>query len=173
MMRAMAIDFTDDPTCLTLDRQYMLGDNLLCAPVLNDEHTAEFYVPAGRWTDIITGQVYEGEKWYRTVCSYFEMPILARPASIIVKGNFLRDFEYDYLDSAEAVIYELSDGQSASTVVYDKEAVRLAEIKAKRYGNCITVCYTQTDRSFTVRIAGTDIAVRAEAGTESVRIELS
>ena len=173
MMRAMAIDFTDDPTCLTLDRQYMLGDNLLCAPVLNDEHTAEFYVPAGRWTDIITGQVYEGEKWYRTVCSYFEMPILARPASIIVKGNFLRDFEYDYLDSAEAVIYELSDGQSASTVVYNKEAVRLAEIKAKRYGNCITVCYTKTDRSFTVRIAGTDIAVRAEAGTESVRIELS
>ncbi|MGN1345174.1 MAG: alpha-xylosidase [Eubacteriales bacterium] len=171
-MRAMVIDFADDPACLTLDRQYMFGDDLLCAPVLNDENKAEFYVPAGRWTDIINGRVYEGEKWYRTECSYFEMPVLARPASIIVYGNFVRDFEYDYLDGAEAVLYELADGQCASAVVYDKDAKRLAEIRAERCGNRITVRYTKTSCSFTVKISGTEISVRAEAGTESVQIEL-
>ncbi|MBQ9995210.1 MAG: alpha-xylosidase, partial [Clostridia bacterium] len=172
MMRAMVIDFTDDPACLTLDRQYLLGDDLLCAPVLNDENLAEFYVPAGRWTDIITGRVYEGEKWYRTTCSYFEMPVLARPASILVYGNFVRDFEYDYLGEAEAVLYELADGQSARTAVYSKEAELLAEIRAERSGNRIAVSYTKTDRSFTVKVSGTDIAVRAEAGTDSLMIEL-
>ncbi len=172
MMRAMVIDFTDDPACLTLDRQYLLGDDLLCAPVLNDENLAEFYVPAGRWTDIITGRVYEGEKWYRTTCSYFEMPVLARPASILVYGNFVRDFEYDYLGEAEAVLYELADGQSARTAVYSKEAELLAEIRAERSGNRIAISYTKTDRSFTVKVSGTDIAVRAEAGTDSLMIEL-
>ena len=49
MMRAMVIDFADDPTCLTLDRQYMLGDNILVAPILNDEGIAQYYVPEGKW----------------------------------------------------------------------------------------------------------------------------
>ena len=172
MMRAMVIEFADDPACLTLDRQYMLGDNLLCAPVLNEEGIAEFYVPEGRWTDIITGRVYEGGKWYRTSCNYFEMPVLACPASILVYGDFTRDFEYDYLENAEAVIYELADGQSASAAVYDKNAVHLADIRAERSGNRITVSYTKTARSFTVKIAGTDIAVRAQAGTQSLTIDL-
>ncbi len=172
MMRAMVIDFADDPAALTLDRQYMLGDNLLCAPILNDEGRAEFYVPAGRWTDIITGKVYEGEKWYRETCNYFEMPILARPNSIVTYGDFVRDFEYDYLANAEAVIYELGDGCEASTVIYDKEANKLCDIKAVRNGNTVTVSYTKTDRDFTVKISGTDIAVKAAAGTESVTIEL-
>ncbi len=172
MMRAMVIDFANDPAALTLDRQYMLGDNLLCAPILNDESRAEFYVPAGRWTDIITGKVYEGEKWYRETCNYFEMPILARPNSIVTYGDFVRDFEYDYLANAEAVIYELGDGCEASTVIYDKEANKLCDIKATRCGNTVTVCYTKTDSDFTVKISGTEIAVKAEAGTESVTIEL-
>ena len=172
MMRAMVIDFADDPAALTLDRQYMLGDNLLCAPILNDEGRAEFYVPAGRWTDIITGKVYEGEKWYRETCNYFEMPILARPNSIVTYGDFVRDFEYDYLANAEAVIYELGDGCEASTVIYDKEANKLCDIKAVRNGNTVTVSYTKTDRDFTVKISGTDVAVKCEAGTEAVTIEL-
>ncbi|MBR5870231.1 MAG: alpha-xylosidase, partial [Clostridia bacterium] len=172
MMRAMVIDFADDPACHALDRQYMLGDDLLCAPILNDASVAEFYVPSGRWTDIITGRVYEGEKWYRTECSYFQMPILARPSSIVVYGNFERDFEYEYLDGAEVVIYELGDGETASAAVYDKNAVHLADIRAERIGDRITVHYTKTDRSFTVKLAGTDLSVRAEAGSDTVVLAL-
>ncbi len=170
MMRAMVIDFANDPAALTLDRQYMLGDNLLVAPILNDEGIAQFYVPAGRWTDIITGKVYEGEKWYTEKCSYFEMPTLARPNSIVVYGDFVRDFEYDYLENATATIYELGDGCEASTVVYDKEAVKLCDIKAVRCGNKVTVTYTKTDKSFNVKVG--DKVVKAEAGTDCLIIEM-
>ena len=101
------------------------------------------------------------------------MPILVRPDSILVTGDFIRDFEYDYLSNAEAVIYELADGHTASAAVYDKDANLLSEIRAERTGNRITVFYSQTDRSFTVKIAGTDITARAEAGTDSVIIDLT
>ena len=172
MMRAMVIDFADDPSCLTLDRQYMFGDNLLVAPILNDEGIAEYYVPAGKWTDIITGKVLEGGKWYKHKCSYMEMPLLAKPNSIVTYGNFVNDFEYDYVKDANAVIYELEDGKEASTVIYDKEANKVLELSAKRTGSKIEISLTPAPADFTVSVASTDKSVSIKAGDTSAVIEL-
>lgn len=170
MMRAMVIDYADDRTCRTVDTQYMLGDNLLVAPIFNDESKAEFYLPDGKWTDIITGEVFEGGRWHRKVCNYFEMPLLAKPNSIIVYGDFKRDFEYDYLSGANAVVYGLEDGKTAEAIVYDTEANPVCKIKAVRNGDEVTVSYTKTDKDFTVTAGGK--TVKAAAGTESVSIKL-
>ena len=172
VMRAMVIDFADDPACLTLDRQYMLGDNILVAPILNDEGIAEYYVPAGKWTDIITGKVFEGGKWYSHKCSYFEIPALARPNSIITYGNFERDIVYDYVKDANAIIYELEDGKEASTVVYDSEANKILELTAKRTGNKIEISLTPAPADFTVSVSNTDKSVQIKAGDTSAVIEL-
>lgn len=172
MMRAMVINYAFDPTCHTLDRQYMLGDTLLCAPIMNDRNLAEFYLPAGKWTDIITGKVYDGEKWYRETMDYFRMPILAKPNSIVVYGNFERDFEYDYLEGAEAVIYELDDGCSAHTKVFSKDAEFITEITAYRYGDSIKVTYTKTDKRFSVRISGSNDCFICEPDTDELIIKL-
>ena len=48
VMRAMVLEFTGDPACETLDRQYMLGDSLLVAPIFNSEGIAKYYLPEGR-----------------------------------------------------------------------------------------------------------------------------
>ncbi|MBR1724051.1 MAG: alpha-xylosidase, partial [Ruminococcus sp.] len=160
VMRAMVIDFADDPSCLTLDRQYMFGDNIVGAPILNEEGVAQYYGPEGRWTDIITGKVFEGGKWYTHKCSYLEIPALAKPNSIIAYGDFKGDVEYDYLDGAEFVIYELEDGKSASAKIYDTEAKQVFELTATRKGNIIECGYTGTDKSFTVKVSGTDKAVK-------------
>ncbi|MBE6837044.1 MAG: alpha-xylosidase [Ruminococcus sp.] len=159
VMRAMVIDFADDPTCLTLDRQYMFGDNILVAPILNDEGIAEYYVPEGKWTDIITGKVVEGGKWFRHKCSYFEIPALAKPNSIIPYGNFVRDIEYDYLNGTEFRIYELEDGKSATCPVYDKEADKIFELTATRNGKRIECSYTETKATFRITVANTDKSI--------------
>lgn len=172
VMRAMVIDFADDPACLTLDRQYMLGDNILVAPILNDESLAEYYVPAGKWTDIITGKVFEGGKWYSHKCSYFEIPALARPNSIITYGNFERDVVYDYVKDANAVIYELEDGNEAAASVYDSEANKVLDMTAKRNGNKIEISLTSAPADFTVSVSNTDKSVKIKAGDTSAVIEL-
>ena len=159
VMRAMVIDFADDPTCLTLDRQYMFGDNILVAPILNDEGIAEYYVPEGKWTDIITGKVLEGGKWYKHKCSYFEIPALAKPNSIIAYGNFERQIEYDYLEGTTFTIYELEDGKSAVCPIYDTEANKVFELTATRHGNKIECEYTDTKASFKIAVANTDKTV--------------
>ena len=51
VQRAMFLEFLWDRTTHYLDRQYMLGPNLLVAPVFVPEgEESEYYLPPGRWT---------------------------------------------------------------------------------------------------------------------------
>ena len=175
MMRSMIIAFSDDTACKYLDQQYMLGDNLCIVPVMNEEGVAEFYVPDnGTWTDIQSGETYEGGKYYTRKCDYFQTPILARPNSIVTYGNFDAEDKmtvvYDYLQDAEAVVYGLEDGKTAQAVIFDSESNKITDITATRNGNVITVSYDATDKSFKVTAEGK--TVEAKAGSTSVEITL-
>lgn len=175
MMRSMIIAFSDDTACKYLDQQYMLGDNLCIVPVMNEEGIAEFYVPDnGTWTDIQSGETYEGGKYYTRKCDYFQTPILARPNSIVTYGNFDAEDKmtvvYDYLQDAEAVVYGLEDGKTAQATIFDSESNKITDITATRNGNVITVSYAVTDKSFKVTAEGK--TVEAKAGSTSVEITL-
>lgn len=175
MMRSMIIAFSDDTACKYLDQQYMLGDNLCIVPVMNEEGIAEFYVPDnGTWTDIQSGEKYEGGKYYTRKCDYFQTPILARPNSIVTYGNFDAEDKmtvvYDYLQDAEAVVYGLEDGKTAQAAIFDSESNKITDITATRNGNVITVSYAATDKSFKVTAEGK--TVEAKAGSTSVEITL-
>lgn len=175
MMRSMIIAFSDDTACKYLDQQYMLGDNLCIVPVMNEEGIAEFYVPNnGTWTDIQSGETYEGGKYYTRKCDYFQTPILARPNSIVTYGNFDAEDKmtvvYDYLQDAEAVVYGLEDGKTAQATIFDSESNKITDITATRNGNVITVSYAATDKSFKVTAEGK--TVEAKAGSTSVEITL-
>ena len=169
MMRAMVIDYANDPACLYLDKQYMLGDDLLCAPVMNSEGTADVYLPEGKWTDIITGETFEGGRYIRRTCNFLEMPILAKPNSIVTYGQFEQNVVYDYVQGANAVIYNLEDGKTAEAAIYDSEANLAVTIKAERCGDTIKVTASETNKTFTVSVAGTDKCVAMGNGvTEAV-----
>ena len=170
MMRAMVIDYADDPVCLYLDKQYMFGDNILVAPIINDEGTAEFYVPQGIWTDIISGKKYEGGKYYNEKFDYFSLPCLAKPNSIITYGAFVRNFEYDYLNNAEVVIYELENGKSASCSIYNTEAEKVIDLTATNTGNAIEVTFTKTPAPFKITFG--DKTVEVPVGAEKATIAL-
>ncbi|PAU68800.1 alpha-glucosidase [Bifidobacterium criceti] len=85
MMRAMVLEFQDDPTCEDIDTQYMLGSDILVAPVFNSEGIARFYVPdtgdGAPWRNLITGAEYEPGRWYTERYDYHTLPVLARPGT--------------------------------------------------------------------------------------------
>ncbi len=156
MMRPMIVSFTEDTACKYLDTQYMLGDNLCVVPVMNEEGIAEFYVPdCGTWTDIQSGETYEGGRYYTRKCDYFQMPILARPGSMIVYGKFDGDTQksvlYDYVEGAEVVIYGLEDGQKTETVIYDTDALEIMTIRAVRENNTMKITVPKTEKNITIR----------------------
>jgi hypothetical protein len=65
VMRPMLLEFPDDPASDTLDRQYMLGPSLLVAPVMSYDGRVDYYLPAGRWVNFLSGEVVEGGRWQR------------------------------------------------------------------------------------------------------------
>ena len=154
MMRAMAVDFTSDRSVLTVDTQYMLGESLLVAPVFSEDGECSFYLPdGGVWTDIQTGEELRGGSWYTRKYDYFGMPLMARPRSIIVYGDFKGTADYDYINNMHIVVYGLDDGDRASVCVYDRSGEYSVEIKAERKGGKVYISVSFTDKPFTVESA--------------------
>ena len=58
-MRAMVLEFPDDIPCEDLDRQYMLGDSLMVAPVFTKEGDVTYYLPEGKWTHLLSNEKRE------------------------------------------------------------------------------------------------------------------
>ena len=63
---------------LTWQTQYMLGDSLLAAPIFRDDSIAEYYLPEGTWTSLLTGEVKEGGKWYTEKHGYLSIPLYVK-----------------------------------------------------------------------------------------------
>jgi alpha-D-xyloside xylohydrolase len=82
LMRALVLYDQDDENCRTIWNEYMLGDAFLVAPVLDRSvKSRSIYLPKGSWTDLYTGEVYEGG---HTLLSY-KAPI--SKISVFVNNN--------------------------------------------------------------------------------------
>jgi alpha-D-xyloside xylohydrolase len=75
MLRTMLLEFPDDPACHTLDMQYMLGPALLVAPVFDPDGEVTYYLPAGEWHNLLTGEVVNGPLWRKEKHNYFSLPL--------------------------------------------------------------------------------------------------
>ncbi|MBC2320762.1 alpha-xylosidase [Listeria booriae] len=140
VMRPMVLAYTEDPAAATLDRQYMLGENLLVAPIFNDQGQAEFYLPKGKWTNILTEQVYDGGQWVSEHHDYMSLPLLAKENSIIVHGAEENHAEYDYAKNPTIHIYGFeNDGSEANTIIYQATGQQKATIQVQNKINEVTV----------------------------------
>ncbi|MDR3692515.1 MAG: alpha-xylosidase [Fimbriimonas sp.] len=145
MMQAMMLAFPHDPGCDTLDRQYMLGDSLLVAPVLSSDGSVDYYVPEGRWTNLITGGVHQGPAWVRETHGFLTAPLLVRPNSILPVGSRDDRPDYVYAKGVTFEVYELADGGEASASVPDVTGSSDAVLSttAVRNGSKITVIVSE------------------------------
>jgi len=139
MMRAMFIEFPDDPGCLQLDRQYMLGGSILVAPIFNNEGTVQYYLPAGKWTSLISGEKIDGGSWRAEKHDYMSLPLLVRQDSVIAMGSVDDRPDYVYADGVEFHVFELSDGASVNTSVFDMNGHREVVFSAVRDGRSIVL----------------------------------
>jgi alpha-D-xyloside xylohydrolase len=142
VMRSMVLEFTEDRNCAYLATQYMFGDSLLVAPIFNDRSMAEYYLPEGRWTSLLTGEVKEGGKWYKEKHSYLSIPLYAREGSIVAIGSCDDNAVYDYAENVTYKVFELHDGKQAHTVVYSPENEPESEITVAREGNTYRIRLT-------------------------------
>jgi len=117
MLRAMLLEFPDDPGCEHLDRQYMLGASLLVAPVFSFDGQVSFYVPAGQWTNFISGDTIQGPGWVQETYGFCSLPLLVRPNSVVPIGKLDSRPDYDYGDGVTLRVYVFSEGSQQTVIV--------------------------------------------------------
>lgn len=142
MMRAMMLEFPEDPNCAYQDRQYMLGDSLLAAPVFREDGIANYYVPEGNWTNWITKEKLVGGRWYTQKFDYFSLPLLVKPNTLLAVGDRDDCAEYDYCRNVTFHLIEPEEGKSIKAVVYKKELNDKLELQAEKNGDILTVTAT-------------------------------
>ena len=83
VMRPMMMEFPDDPATAHLDRQYMLGPDLLVAPVFTASGDVTYYLPAGRWTNWFTREEAIGGGWRTETHDFDTLPLWIREGADI------------------------------------------------------------------------------------------
>jgi alpha-D-xyloside xylohydrolase len=117
----------------------MLGESLLVAPVFGYDGAVTYYVPAGRWTNFLTGTVVEGPGWKEETHDMLSLPLLVRPNSVIAVGKTSERPDYEYANGVTLQVYELADGQEVNTVVPDLAGEAAATWTVRREGPTIAV----------------------------------
>lgn len=139
MMRPMFVEFPEDRACEPLDKQYMMGDSLLVAPIFKESGEVEYYLPKGTWFNILTGQMIEGGTWKKETHDYFTMPLLVRPNTILAMGSCDTKPDYEYSDGVTFCLSAFEDGAEAYTEITDVKGVTVMTAKAVRKGDTITL----------------------------------
>ena len=165
LMRAMLLEFPDDPTSHYLDRQYMLGESLLVAPVFADDGAVTYYLPAGRWTSYLTGEVIEGPRWVTETHSALSLPLMVRPNSILAVGSRDERPDYDYGDGVTLQVYELADGQAASANVPSLSGDVAGTVEAARQGQTITVTVRGQVARWELLLVGVESIASVDGGS--------
>lgn len=155
VMRAMVLEFPEDPTCRTLDRQYMLGDALLVAPVFHDT-TAEYYLPSGTWTHLLSGETREGGRWFFDKQTFFEVPLWIRPGNLVPCGPILDKPEYEHRKDVRLVFGAPSETPEADvtsvTVQAGSGGTTEHRFDIERSGNQLTVTSVDGRADFEVHL---------------------
>jgi alpha-D-xyloside xylohydrolase len=109
------------------------------APVFSESGDVTYYVPAGRWTNLLTGATVDGPGWReeRHPCS--SLPLLVRPNSVIPIGESEARADYDYPRGLTLQAYSIEDGARVSVAIPSQDGGPGSTFELRREGGLVTV----------------------------------
>jgi alpha-glucosidase len=123
MFRPLLLNYQQDSNTLNIDDEFMIGDDLLVAPVLKPDLTSRMvYLPQGTWVDYWTGKRSAGPAMIRVDAPLETVPMFVRAGAIIPMGPEMNYVGEKPADPLTFVIYGDDSGR-ASTAVYEDDGV--------------------------------------------------
>lgn len=88
IFRPMIMEYEKDMNLLNMREQFMLGENMIVAPVLYEgERSKTVYLPKGSWFNYFTMEKLQGGKWYKLPCELDEILVFVKEGEIIPTYN--------------------------------------------------------------------------------------
>jgi alpha-D-xyloside xylohydrolase len=155
ILRPMVFEFPSDANTHELTEQFMLGGDLLIAPVLEKgKREKRVYFPKGKWVDWHDLHEYEGPGFQEVSASLERLPIFLRKRSIIPLGP-----DVNFVDeSTEPVTLLVFDPEESNSILYDDVETTISSVKED---NSIVFRMSPTEGSFVVKflkLEGTETA---------------
>ncbi|HEX4818307.1 MAG TPA: TIM-barrel domain-containing protein [Nonomuraea sp.] len=151
MMRALCVDHPDDPVAWQADLEYLLGRDLLVAPMISPAGRRQVYLPRGRWVDYWTGEVLEGARYVRVAKPLDQIPLFVRHGALIPVTE-----PGPTVDVPAEISFVAFGGGDGTTEVHDEDGVTVAV--ATRDGDVLRVAVTGPKR-----VAGVELVPVAGA----------
>jgi alpha-glucosidase len=152
VQRPLIFDYQYDATVRDIDDQYLLGHDLLVAPVVGPGITArQVYLPAGDWYDWHTGELVGGRRFLTVATPLDRISIYARGGAVIPMWPEAPDST----DGYQPLVIELHIFVPASDGVYhsmlqEDDGLTFAALQGSRYRT-----------TFIVERAGAELTVNA------------
>ncbi len=142
IMRAMVMDFNDDPVVRKIGDQYMFGPSLLVAPVYSYKaREREVYFPrSAGWYDFYTGKYIDGTGWVKVDAPYEKMPVFVKAGSII---PLCPDIDFTGTKPDDPVSVYIYTGRDCAFTIYEDEGVNCNYKK----GLCSTIKFSYSESS--------------------------
>jgi alpha-glucosidase len=123
LFRPLLLNYQDDPNTYNLDDQFMVGTDLLVAPVMKPDVTRRLvYLPKGVWYDYWTNKKYEGPTTIAVDAPLDTVPMFVRGGAIIPTGPTMNHVGEKPVDPITFNIYPDNNGL-ASTTLYEDDGI--------------------------------------------------
>jgi alpha-D-xyloside xylohydrolase len=128
LLKAMFFNYPDDPTTWNLEDQYMFGDDLLIAPIMEENTSSRnVYLPEGKWIDYQSLKVYEGLRWIKIEAGELPGIILVRNGSVIPHIALAQSTEFMDWKNIELVVF--NDETTNCKTFYCEPGKEIAELE--------------------------------------------
>lgn len=81
--RALVMDYPTDPAVRNISNQFLVGENMLVAPVVAGENSRKVYLPEGDWYDFWTSKKYSGKTDYTIDAPLEQIPVFIKSGTIL------------------------------------------------------------------------------------------
>jgi len=128
MVRALLVEFPDDPGAWLVEDEYMFGSQMLVAPLMESGTGRDVYLPRGKWIDYQTGTVYDGG-WQHIEAGRIPCVILVRDGSVIPHVPLAQRTDEIAWDKVELKTYKAA-ARECTGLLYkpgDKELRRITQ----------------------------------------------
>ena len=123
LMRALLLEYPDDTETYKLESEFLLGKELLVAPVVEKGATVKkVYLPQGEWIDFNDGiTVYPGKQWISYPVTINTMPLFVKRGSVIPEIPVQQYIGENKNSRMWFDIYPASEGYSCDFTLYEDD----------------------------------------------------
>jgi alpha-D-xyloside xylohydrolase len=138
LVRALFVEFPDDPGSWLIDNEYMFGSEILAGPLFSDKTSRDMYLPPGSWIDYQTGLSYNGG-WHHIESGNIPVIILVREGAVIPHIGLAQSTRFMDWSRIDLLVFsQKKDKAEALVCLPDEQVLRRVKLEKGADGFRVT-----------------------------------